>query len=140
MDWSHQYKLWQTALDENRRAAAHEILDQAQKCIPREKTSDRWGWFIDALEDEHTANFVLALFSRHPIPRKLKSAFLAAGVRFGDASSIKFFVIPCIESFGLDAVKRWFNETAPDLELDDLGTKREMAEYWFGYTNDNPRH
>ena len=140
MDWSHQYNLWRTALDENRRADAHAIMDECQKCIPKEKSVDRWDWFNDALSDSETADFVLDLFSRHPIPRKMMSAFLVAGIRFGNAGSIKYFVIPCIETFGVDAVSNWFKETGPSLGLENYPARHRQAEYWFDYEHITMRY
>ena len=140
MDWSHEFDLWQAALNENRRADAHEIIDQATKSIPRDKAPDRWDWFINAMESRNSADFVLAVFWRHPIPRPMMSHVLSAGVRFGNASSIKFYVLPCIETFGVDAVDRWFVERAPLLGLDNVSNKHDMAKYWYTSPTIKPRH
>jgi hypothetical protein len=131
MDWNQTYIDWLAALAENRRADAHKLIDVASASIPRERTADRWDWFVSALDEPQSASFVLAVFWRHPIPRSLFSHFLRAGVRFGNASTIQYYVRPCIESSGIDAVERWFREDAPTLDLQDLGNKHEMAEYWY---------
>ncbi len=131
MDWQQTYTDWLTAITEIRKADANKILDVASASIPRERRADRWDWFVSALEDSESASFVLAVFGRHPIPRELFSHFLRAGVRFGNASTIQYYVLPCIESSGVDAVEKWFSEDAQSLHLPDLWTKHDMARYWY---------
>lgn len=131
MDWRQTYTDWSTAIAENRKADARKIIETACASIPRERRADRWDWFVSALEDSESASFVLAVFWRHSIPKALFSHFLRAGVRFGNASTIQYYVLPCIESSSVDAVEKWFCEDAQTLDLPDLWTKHEMARYWY---------
>ena len=139
MDWDNQYAMWVKAHEEKRRADAHEILVEAQHSIPKDKSQDRWKWFEESLLDQDTAVFVLAVFARHPIPKALFAPMLAAGVRFGNASTIRRYVEPCIESFGVDAVEKWFVNEVPD-DLDNVHTKHEMARYWYNASGMKRRH
>lgn len=139
MDWKQTYTDWSTAIAENRKADAHKILDVASASIPRERSADRWDWFVSALEEPQSASFVLAVFSHHSIPRALFPHFLRAGVRFGNASTIQYYVLPCIESSGTEAVEQWFCDDAQTLDLPDLWTKHEMARYWYDRAR-RPRH
>jgi hypothetical protein len=131
MDWQQTYTDWSTAIAENRNADAHKIIDVASASIPRERSADRWDWCVSALQEPQSASFVLAVFWRHSIPRALFSHFLRAGVRFGNASTIKHYVLPCVESSGIEAVEKWFCDDAQTLDLPDLWTKHEMARYWY---------
>lgn len=124
MDWPTRYADWKSALESGDRSKAHEILQDARRSIPKTKDLSRWDWFISALHESESAGFVMAVFSDHPIPGAMKDAVMSAGIQHGNASTIKMFVVPCIETFGLDAVKDW---------LANCGNaeKAEMAEHWF---------
>lgn len=129
MDWLSQFEQWHKSLAEHKFAEANRLLEEARKSIPKSKGNDKWQWFVNALQSRDTCGFVACVFAQHPIPKTLMEPFLIAGIQFGDASTIKSFVVPCLESFGVEAVDDWF--IAHELNSPSVQEKAEMARYWY---------
>jgi|GEM_PF-6050207 len=137
MDWQSQFEQWQKAMAANKLTEANCLLEDARKAIPKTKGEDKWHWFEAALQKLETSGFVACVFAKHPIPKSLMQPFLSAGVQFGNASTIKAFVIPCLESFGHDIVDEWFSSHGTDSF--SIQEKAEMARYWYPAARHNRR-
>ena len=129
MDWQSQFEQWHKSIAEHKLAEANRLIEQARKSIPKTKGNDKWQWFENALQNQDTCGFVAWVFAKHPIPKALMEPFLNAGVQFGNASTIKFFVTPCLESFGVEAVDAWF--ISHEMSSTSVQEKAEMARYWY---------
>jgi hypothetical protein len=129
MNWQSHFELWQEALAQRKLAKANQLISEACKSLPRTKENEKWQWFVEALQDQLTCGFVACVFSKHPIPKVLMEPFLNAGIKFGNASTIKAFVIPCLETFGVSVVDGWF--ASKDTHDTQLQEKIEMARYWY---------
>src|SRR5262245_485750 len=104
MDWEREYSAWREAL--GRRGGAPHRAIEAARGRRRDNDSPGWRWLVEALEHDENRWFVAALFERHPVPRKLFSAFMRAAVHELDASRDRTFVEPCVRSHGAASVAR----------------------------------
>lgn len=98
MDWIEYFDKWMTV----RRApgsAEHETLEAARKRV-QANTEEDWQWLSDALADPQRKLFVALVFKRQPVPKRLLKAFLHAGVVERNPSINRFFIEPCIRSWG----------------------------------------
>ena len=123
-DWQATFERLQELEASSRLKELQDVLSEARKDIPRSGSPDKWDWFATALnQSKDLSFFVLDVFRDHPIPRRLFDPMMQAGIQFGDASTLKFYMRPCIETFGLEAVREW-------LDTHNLNGKRSLAEYW----------
>jgi hypothetical protein len=59
-----------------------------------------WCFLQEMLGEERRKWFVGAFFQSHPVPKALGHGMLQAGVREQDASFNRWFIEPCVRSFG----------------------------------------
>jgi hypothetical protein len=92
---------------------------------------DNRGKYREALEDHERKWFVAAIFSGSPVPKRLLKAMLRAGVCEVNPSLNKYFIQPCISSYGHRVVNEaslQFVETGSDYEK--AGAVNAL--YWAG--------
>lgn len=127
MMWDELYKRWNDALASRRNSEAQEHLQVARKRISQNSAED-WDWLQSALVDPARKWFVARLFVRQPIPRRLFAPMMRAAVVDVDASSNKWMITPCLETFGREAV------LAELEQLREAGVATEerynQASYW----------
>lgn len=103
MTWDEHYQRWNEAVAARRNAEAYEHLQIARKRVADNSAED-WDWLLAALADPTKKWFVAKLFQRQPIPRRLLAAMMQAAVVDVDASTNKWMIAPCLETFGREAV------------------------------------
>ena len=115
------------------RTRTDDVIVAARKCLA--STQD-WEWFAQALDDPQRKWFVAEVFRRPPVPKRLRHKMLLAGVLERDPSFNRWFVEPCVRSFGA----KWVLEQL--LGYLTAGGNAEKAgaanaSYW---VHENPRH
>jgi hypothetical protein len=128
-DLDEHYQCWNDARSARRNAEAYELLQAARKRVA-ENTSEDWEWLKNALADASKKWFVAWLFVRQPIPRRLFSAMMRAAVVDVDASSNKWMLAPCLETFGRKMVVEELERLREDGIATEDGLKQ--ASYWLG--------
>ena len=134
MNWTDTYHAWREAVDSRELQEAHQILTDARKRISQQEKEDRWSWFIDALDKEdNISGFAVNVIHKHSIPKTLLSPILEAAMKFGNPTSIKFYVLPCVETYGKQIVEEYLEKLAR--EYPDGDEKLSFARYWLHRTN-----
>ncbi len=127
MTWGDHFQHWSEARQARRNAEAQGHLQAARKRVA-ENTPEDWAWLELALADRERKWFVAFVFLRQPVPRRLLAAMMRAAVVDVDASTNRWFIRPCLESFGREAVESELSR------LRDSGVASEervsMANYW----------
>lgn len=103
MTWDEAYQRWHEASLAHRNTEAYEHLEAARKRVAA-NTAEDWVWLRAALADAEKKWFVAWVFKRQPIPRRLFSAMMQAAVVDVNASTNKWLITPCVETFGTDMV------------------------------------
>ena len=127
MDWDVQYEQWWTARSRRENAEAQRIVVAARKRVSESRT-DSWAWLCEALMDREKKWFVATLFRDQPVPRRLFQPMMDASVVDVDASSNRFFIEPCVETFGNAAVMEALAALKASGRVSD--DKITMALYW----------
>jgi hypothetical protein len=134
MDWTDYFDKWMTV----RRAPGpteHETLEAARKRV-QANTKEDWHWLSDALADPQQKLFVALVFKRQPVPKRLLKAFLHAGVMERNPSINRFFIEPCIRSWGgREVSQRLLNYLQTGSNVEKSGAA--SAFYW---VKGNPRN
>lgn len=103
MDFDQLYVSWLKARD----AANGSVRDDCVRSARRLSSSvgvGRWTWFDSSLQDESRKWFVAAIFDAQPVPKKLFDRMLHTGVLEKDPSRNRWFIEPCLNSFGAASV------------------------------------
>src|ERR1051326_2304417 len=77
--WDDYYAGWHESLQANRRAEAHERLQEARKRVAQ-NTPDDWKWLKASLSQPQYKGFVASVFRFQPVPKRLFAAMLRAAV------------------------------------------------------------
>lgn len=99
MELDALFDLWASAREA-------ESYDEAEKHITSARRyassagSVGWHWFSESLQDEIRKWFVAEVFEAQPVPKKLQARMLLAGVLEKNPSSNRYFIEPCVRSFG----------------------------------------
>jgi hypothetical protein len=127
MSWDDHYREWSEACANRRNAEAYSCLQKARKRVS-ENTLDDWTWLQSALANPEKKWFVARLFERQPIPRSLLPAMVRAAVENVDASSNRWIIEPCMETFGREEVVNELDK----LREGGIATveRYEAAMYW----------
>jgi hypothetical protein len=134
MTWDEHYRLWKEVLDKPGQEA-HLRMQAARKRVSK-NSQDDWLWLKESLSDPERKGFVALVFKFQPVPKRLVPSMLLAGVLTKNLSFNRWFIEPCVRSFGsrrvLEELLRYF----------DSGTNVEKAGaasafYWVG---GNPRN
>src|SRR3954471_10467086 len=98
MTWDEHYRTW----SEVRGDPGQEALRQMQAARRRvaENTPDDWRWLAGALDDPERKWFVADVFKFQPVPKRLFTTMLRAGVLERNPSFNRAFIEPCVRSFG----------------------------------------
>ena len=134
MNWTDHFEGW-LEVHGKPGPTAHNRLQAARKRVSL-NTSDDWQWLSDALCNPNQRAFVALVFRYQPVPKRLLSAFVRAAVSEHNPSRNRFYVEPCVRSWGFCEVNRRL------LRLLQEGSNVEKAGaasafYW---AQGNPRH
>jgi hypothetical protein len=128
MTWEEYFAQVRALEKAGRRAEAHRLLGQACHLVSQPGL-DRWQWLREALDgDADRTWFAARVFHAQPVPKALLSPMLRAGLRLGDASTIQWFVRPCSETFGAEAIAAILRSIAQ--EEPALLPQVDKATYW----------
>ncbi len=120
MSWDEHYRLWSGARQVRRGAEAHEQLQAARKRVAHNSPDD-WQWLRSALDDPQKKWFVAEVFRFQPVPKRLLVGMLRTAVYERDPSLNRYFVEPCLRSFGARRVNQEL------LRYLEVGTDKEKA-------------
>lgn len=98
MDWPRHYDEWVET--QGRPGNAHYRACLRARRRVSENTPEDWRWLAVSLLKEETKLFVAKVFAKQPVPRRLFRNFLRAAVHEGDPSLNRYFIEPCIRSYG----------------------------------------
>ena len=103
MTWDELFNLWQDSCQTRQLTQAQERLLEARQRLADNTTED-WDWLKAALVDPERKWFVAWVFRDQKLPRRLFQAMVQAAVMGCDAHNCRWFIEPCVDSFGSDAV------------------------------------
>ena len=104
MEWSEYYDRWSEAVPKSG-PSAHLAMEDARRRVQRNTPTD-WDWLSSALADVKRKKFVALVFQRQPIPKRLLSAFVRAGVLERNPSLNRMYIEPCVRSWGGGEINR----------------------------------
>ena len=100
---------YQDAIDSVDKNAAHHKINEITRSVSSNFPSDnpeKLAWFVAALQDTQKKWFVAKVMQKvHPIPKSLLDDLVLASMLEPNPSSNKFFVLPCVKTFGKEIVK-----------------------------------
>jgi len=124
MTWDEHFRRW----SEQHEPEPRKRMAAARKRIAR-NTPDDWRWLAEGLDDPERKWFVASLFEFHTLPRRLLGPMLRAGVLERSPSANRYFIRPCVRSFGgrrvLEVLLRYL-ESGTDAEKAGAAS----AVYW----------
>lgn len=120
MSWDELYQSFAAARRQNIKEEAARIVSQARRQLAT-NTSDDWTKLGEFLRDDDRKWLLAEVFSTAPVPKRIFSAFIRAAICESNPSLNKYFVKPCIASYG----HRKVNEAL--LEFVENGTAFEIA-------------
>lgn len=133
MTWNEHYRAW----SEVRRKPGQEAYWRMQAARKRvaENTEDDWRWLSEALSDPERKWFVADVFNFQPVPKRIFTSMLRAGVLERNPSFNRAFIEPCVRSLG---GRRVLEQLLRYLEFGSDAEKAGAASalYWAG---GNPR-
>jgi hypothetical protein len=135
--WEDHYAAWRELLQANRRAEAHQRLQEARKRVAQ-NTPDDWKWLKSSLSQPQYKSFVASVFRFQPVPKRLFAAMLRAAVLERDPSLNRQYIEPCVRSFGAQRVLEHlvqYLESGTDAEKAGAAS----AFYWTVLTWTEPR-
>ena len=98
MDWAEHFSLWLKVRDQHG-SHAYLRLQEARKSVQKNTSTD-WQWLSDSLASAERKLFVALVFERQPVPKRLLAAFLHAAVMERDPSANRWYIAPCVRSWG----------------------------------------
>lgn len=104
MTWTDHFEGWLEAHGKPG-PTAHNRLQAARKRVSL-NTSDDWQWLSNALGNPDQRLFVAMVFRYQPLPKRLLAAFLHAAVLERSPSRNRFYIEPCVRSWGIGEVNR----------------------------------
>ncbi|UCV04947.1 hypothetical protein [Dechloromonas denitrificans] len=119
MDWNEHFAAWLQVVN-NPGPEEHLQMQAARKRVKNNSPSD-WSWLAEGVGEPNKKLFVAQVFQRQPLPKRLFKPFLLAGVLEKNPSANRYFIEPCVRSFGTQAV----NEVL--LQYLKEGTNEEKA-------------
>lgn len=98
MTWDEHYDMYCEARQHQGEEAYRCILS-ARKRIGQNSPDD-WQWLINSLSDPERKWFVASVFQNQQIPKRLLVPMLRAGVLERNPSFNRWFIDPCVRSYG----------------------------------------
>lgn len=98
MEWNEYFDGWREAIGKLG-PEAHLRMEAARKRVHTNTPAD-WQWLSASLKDPGRKIFVALVFERQPVPKRLLAPFLHAAVLERDPSRNRFYIAPCIRSWG----------------------------------------
>jgi hypothetical protein len=99
MSWEDLFVSFVSARQSNHREEVARYVQQARRQLAT-NTNDDWKMLANALQDHDRKWFVAEVFSKAPIPKRLFSAFVRAAIYEVNPSHNRYFVEPCVASYG----------------------------------------
>ena len=134
MNWEDYFHFWQATKGQPGPLASQH-LESARRRV-RENSSEDWLWLSDALHDSNRKTFVALVFQKQPVPKRLLKCFLQAAVLEENPSLNRYFVEPCVRSWGWIAVSQQLLEYLQK----GSNTERAGAASAFYWVQGNPRN
>ncbi len=108
------------------------IIGKVCSNFPKMNDFKNLGWFVEALNDDKQKWFVAEIFKKRlNVPRLLLEPFIKAAVNETNPSKNRFFIEPCIKSFGDLEVARLLKKYSVEGNKKERGGAEE-AFYWVG--------
>lgn len=128
MNLSDHYNSFMEATEINDKPAYHKALSNARHYLCNCNDND-WAWLESSLNDPKKKWFVAAIFASESLPKRLLGSMVRAAVYEPDASRNKYFIVPCLRTYGLAAIETLVNQYFNSKEPSEIeGAKR--IQYW----------
>jgi hypothetical protein len=99
MSWEEAFDSYQTARRDGNHSALEQIAENA-RCMVSMSDAEDWKLLENALHDQEHKWLVAEVFAKVSVPRRLLNALLQASVYEVNPSLNRYFVEPCIASYG----------------------------------------
>ncbi len=99
--WDELYARWFAGGD--RLGVHYRVIKVARKRV-RDNSPGDWRWLRDGLSDPDKKYFIAEVFRFQPVAKRLVPAMIRAGVLERDPSFNRYFIEPCVRSFGAESV------------------------------------
>jgi hypothetical protein len=120
MSWEELFGAHVSARRGGKHASSEQVVKEARRLLSS-ATPEDWETLRQALRDGERKWLVAAVFARSPVPKRLLAAMIHAAIAEVDPSLNRYFVEPCIASYG----HRVVNEAL--LEYVEKGSDFEKA-------------
>jgi len=133
MELDALFDLWQSAREAGDYEQADKYITVARLHISSAGNAG-WNWLADSLRNEERKWFVAEIFEAHPVPRKLYERMILTGVLEKDPSSNRYFIEPCVRSFGSrDVLSELLNYLRSGMDEQRAGAASAL--YWVSCEN-----
>ncbi|ATQ75146.1 hypothetical protein CR152_11920 [Massilia violaceinigra] len=102
MSWDDHFSSWESVYRQPG-PAGFDRLQAARKRVAT-NTAEDWVWLANGLRDCRRRLFVALVFKLQPVPKRLLAPFIDAAVRELNPARSKFYVLPCVRTWGTMAV------------------------------------
>ncbi len=126
------------AINTEDKNSAHHRINQITIFVasnfPRDNP-EKLAWFTAALQDKRKKWFVAKVMSKvSPLPKSLLHDLILASMLEPNPSSNKFFVLPCVKTFGKEMVKEEMLKYSTHPQVIENDGFNKVA-YWVGLRN-----
>jgi hypothetical protein len=141
MSWEELFGAYASARRGDKHASSEQVVKEAHRMLSS-ATPDDWETLKQALKDGKRKWLVAAVFSRSPVPKRLLAAMIHAAIYEVNPSLNRYFVEPCLASYGHRVVNEALLEYVEDgSNFEKAGAVNAL--YWaqmplrfFGVTRD----